>query len=190
MHEHTLEGCNARPLASYLKSLGVFRIITEQKDFQAKTWWERGAFRLRTVLSKDQLEYFFCEDYAPTPIVSPWNGASGFYPTTKCEGMDAILDSELRRFSVYRNVISSIKSWPLMQTSFQTVGGVERFLSAAAAGMRDGKKKDELTRLIADLRNLAPSTAVLREDRGDDDYSRIEINTLERSAKKRVSRRI
>src|SRR5208283_391843 len=108
MHEHTLEGCNARPLASYLKSLGVFRIITEQKDFQAKTWWERGAFRLRTVLSKDQLEYFFCEDYAPTPIVSPWNGASGFYPTTKCEGMDSILDSELRRFSVYRNVISSI----------------------------------------------------------------------------------
>src|SRR5208283_1135824 len=102
---------------------------------------------------------FVCEDYAPTPIVSPWNGASGFYPTTKCEGMDSILDSELRRFSVYRNVISSIKSWPLMQTSFQTVGGVERFLSDAVAGMREGNRKDELARLIEELKNFAPSAA-------------------------------
>ncbi|MFY7925887.1 MAG: type I-G CRISPR-associated protein Cas8g1/Csx17 [Aquidulcibacter sp.] len=77
--EHRLEGCPPQPLASYLKALGIFRLVAEQADPQALGFWRDERFVLRTSLDEAALLTFFCESYAPSPIVSPWNAGSGFY---------------------------------------------------------------------------------------------------------------
>ena len=81
-----LHGCAPTPLASYLKALGVLRLISspanhvsgEAADAQARGWWEDERFHLRTTLSRERLLHFFLDDYAPSPIIAPWNGRAGF----------------------------------------------------------------------------------------------------------------
>lgn len=77
--EHVLTGCAPVPLAGYLKALGVFRLVAEQKDEDARGFWRDERFVLKTKLSKDDLVRFLVEDYAPTPVVSPWNKSSGYW---------------------------------------------------------------------------------------------------------------
>ncbi len=78
-HVHKLAGCAPTPLAHYLKALAVLRLVSEQRDPTVRGWWKEEAFWLATKLSREELESFFLDEYAPTPILSPWNGGSGFY---------------------------------------------------------------------------------------------------------------
>ncbi len=90
----TLDGCAPTPLASYLKALGVLRLISSganhvdgrAADPKARGWWEDERFHIRTSLDRDALCGFFLNDYAPSPIVAPWNGGSGFYPKDNGDG--------------------------------------------------------------------------------------------------------
>ena len=79
LNDLILMGCAPVPLAHYLKALGIFRIVAEQKDPGAKGYWRGDCFRLRTTMDRESLRSFFLEDYSPTPIIAPWNGGSGFY---------------------------------------------------------------------------------------------------------------
>lgn len=79
MPEMVLSGCAPIPLASYLKALGVFRLIAEQKDKTARGCWCDETFVLDTALTEEDLMRFFLHEYRPSPIISPWNGGSGFY---------------------------------------------------------------------------------------------------------------
>ncbi len=101
-----LRGCTPEPLMAYLKALGVFRLVTEQKDKEARAWWHNDTFMLRSALDRDALVGFFLEEYRPTPIVSPWSGGSGFYPKDNSKAMDAILELESPRFRLWNEVIS------------------------------------------------------------------------------------
>jgi CRISPR-associated protein Csx17 len=74
----TLDGCRPTPLASYLKALGILRLIAEQADRTARGFWRSERFQLKTALDRDGFRCFFLEDYAPTPIIAPWNGRAGF----------------------------------------------------------------------------------------------------------------
>lgn len=74
-----LDGCAPTPLANYLKALGILRLVAEQADADARGWWQGARFVLRSRLDRAALEGFFLHDYAPTPIIAPWNGGSGFY---------------------------------------------------------------------------------------------------------------
>lgn len=82
-----LRGCTPEPLGNYLKGLGVFRLIAEQADPQARAWWKDGVLFLHTKWSRDELIEFFLRGigesttpiYCPTPIFSPWGGRPGFY---------------------------------------------------------------------------------------------------------------
>ena len=93
-----LSGCKPTPLASYLKALGVLRLISlptnnvtgHAADPNARGWWENECFHLRTALDPDSLVRFFLEDYAPSPIIAPWNGGSGFYPKDNRDGFDPL----------------------------------------------------------------------------------------------------
>ena len=76
--EHVLHGCAPVPLASYLKALGVFRLIAEQIDPDTRGFWRDERFVLRTPLSEEELVQFFTDTYEPSPIISPWNGRAGF----------------------------------------------------------------------------------------------------------------
>ena len=82
----TLDGCTPTPLASYLKALGILRLISSDAnhvdgraaDPKARGWWANERFHLRTALDRDTLCQFFHDAYAPSPIIAPWNGRAGF----------------------------------------------------------------------------------------------------------------
>lgn len=74
-----LEGCTPEPLMSYLKALGVLRLVSEQEDSNSRGCWCDGVFAMETKLDGDELLKFFLERYSPTPLLAPWNGGSGFY---------------------------------------------------------------------------------------------------------------
>ncbi len=107
MHEHVLAGCRPVPLASYLKALAVLRLVCEQADSEARGCWKDDTFVLRTVLDRDALLRFFLHDYAPTPIIAPWNGGSGFYPKDNKDAIREITASPAPRFAGYRAAIES-----------------------------------------------------------------------------------
>ena len=97
LHLHHLHGCAPAPLAHYLKALGILRIVAEQKDPQARGWWQDEHFCLLTTLDRAELERFFLEEYSPTPVFNPWGARSGFYPgsseRTARDALEAILTS-------------------------------------------------------------------------------------------------
>lgn len=116
IHEHLLAGCTPIPLAHYLKALGILRLVAEQKDPKAAGRWQGEHFFSRTLLSREELERFFLEEYRPTPILSPWNGRAGYL-----EGEDgdssqrtgAVLlrdfrNSQCERLQNYRELISAL----------------------------------------------------------------------------------
>ncbi len=104
-HRHRLAGVRSLPLAHYLKGLGVHRLVAEQVDPSARTAWRDGEMWLETALDRDELVRFFLERCSPTPIVSPWNGGSGFYPKDNRDGLDPIRAGSGRRFARYRETI-------------------------------------------------------------------------------------
>lgn len=109
VYVHNLDGCTAIPLSSYLKSLGVLRLITEQgKDENARGWWDRWGFRLMTRLSEGDLERFFVEEYRPTPIFSPWNRGSGFYYEND-DAVQALMASKNARLMELRQAFCESK---------------------------------------------------------------------------------
>jgi len=73
-----LTGCRSEPLASYLKALGVLRLVAEQKDRGAAGYWRGDCFVLRSSLNAEALVAFFENEWHPTPMIAPWNGGSGF----------------------------------------------------------------------------------------------------------------
>lgn len=147
MIKHILPGCRPAPLASYLKAMGLVRILWEQKDPTVQGWWEDETFVIKTDLDQTGLVNFFCEEYAPTPIVSPWNGGSGFYPGDSKEAKDTIIGSPDKRFELYRKVILEIEGWKEIP-KFETLEGILLTLQDALEKMRPGKKRQELGNLI------------------------------------------
>lgn len=142
MYELILGGCAATPLGSYLKALGILRLVSEQADKATRGWWDGDRFCLRSELAENGLISFFIDRYVPTPIVAPWNGGSGFYPKDRQDGIAAIEASTTERFAVYRAAIAFLRGLPEVQA---------------------GKSQDEEARRTAILRaarNWLPDSAV------------------------------
>jgi CRISPR-associated protein Csx17 len=110
MFVHELTGCRSTPLASYLKALGILRLVTEQADTPARGWWEGRTFRLETALGEPELDRFFLDDYRPSPLVAPWNGGSGFAPKDQQSGIESISKSSDPRLAVYRKAIAEVRT--------------------------------------------------------------------------------
>jgi len=106
-----LTGCTPEPLMNYLKALGIFRLVAEDRDHgdpTARLSWSGGMAVLQTVLDREQLVRFFLNDYQPTPIVAPWNGGSGFYGGGS-EPLEAIAASSAPRLQPYRDTIRALR---------------------------------------------------------------------------------
>jgi CRISPR-associated protein Csx17 len=73
---HILPGLRPEPLASYLAGLGLIRLLGEQADPNATAAWTPAGLAICT--SVPDLAAWLADQYVPTPIVSPWNGGSGF----------------------------------------------------------------------------------------------------------------
>ncbi len=110
MPEIVLAGCAPEPLMSYLKALGVFRLVAEQADPDAHLSWGGGAARLHSLFDRERLTEFFLERYRPTPIVAPWNGASGFYGGG-AESLNRIAASTTDRLALYRETIAVLRTF-------------------------------------------------------------------------------
>ena len=110
LHLHILKGCAPAPLANYLKALGILRLVGGQTDSQARGWWDGEQFCLLTKLSEAELEKFFLETYEPTPLVSPWNGGSGFFKKDNRKAITAIIASKATRFSQYRAAVKQAEA--------------------------------------------------------------------------------
>jgi CRISPR-associated protein Csx17 len=106
---HKLTGCAPAPLASYLKALGILRLVTEGPDAFARGWWAGDVFHLETTLHLTDLQHFFLNDYCPTPVVAPWNGGSGFYPKDNQTAIKQINAGTADRFAAYRATISACR---------------------------------------------------------------------------------
>ena len=119
-----LHGCAPTPLASYLKALGVLRLVSSPAnhvsgaaaDPHARGWWQNECFHLRTTLGRDALLHFFLHDYAPSPIIAPWNGGSGFYAKDNRDGFDPL--SAARVAERFGPISSAIR------TAARTVAGL------------------------------------------------------------------
>ena len=105
-----LGGCRPVPLASYLKALAVLRLVALQVDSQARGAWRDGQFILWTSLDREALLRFLLDDYVPTPVLSPWNGGSGFHPKDNQTALLAIEASSLLRLAPYRMAIGAARS--------------------------------------------------------------------------------
>lgn len=80
MPDLLLAGCTSLPLTNYLKALGVFRLVAEQLDPDARAAWTEQGLKLACSADQDRLLSFFLEDYRPTPVLAPWNGGERVLP--------------------------------------------------------------------------------------------------------------
>ena len=151
LHELVLRGCAPEPLMAYLKALGIFRLVAEQKYPAARAFWQADTFVLRSTLDRDGLIEFFLDEYRPTPIVSPWNGGSGFHPKDNSKAMNTILELESPKFQLWNEVISTAKQilaqqgsnkkeWVLAQCRTRFPDDALDWLDAAYVLTADGSK--------------------------------------------------
>lgn len=122
MNELTLDGCTATPLANYLKALGVLRLLSAKYPATRGSW--RGdRFVLATPLDREGIERFFLQEYAPTPIISPWSGRAGFLEgddgqDSKRKGaviLGRVEGAKGARFGQYRQIVTAIRNVPVIQ---------------------------------------------------------------------------
>ena len=110
-----LSGCSSKPLSCYLKALGVFRLLASPlncvgdtaADYSVRGFWTNDQFSLQSRLDCKGLLCFFLEDYAPSPIIAPWNGGSGFFPNDNKTAFDPLskINDIAERFLPLQEVI-------------------------------------------------------------------------------------
>ncbi|MCW8137605.1 MAG: type I-U CRISPR-associated protein Csx17 [Planctomycetota bacterium] len=156
IQKHELAGCAPSPLAHYLKGLGVLRLVAEQADPNARGAWRDERFVLWTRLDREALLEFFLVRYAPTPMLTPWNGGSGFYPNDNRSGFQPIAESKAPRFEAYAQAIAQTislvagaeaapkeeaKAELLTRARATWRGGVLEWLTAATVLSADGQPR-------------------------------------------------
>jgi CRISPR-associated protein Csx17 len=136
-----LSGCAPTPLASYLKALGILRIVAEQADHSAAARWADDGFVLSSRLNAPALEALLLEQYRPTPLVAPWGARSGFYPgsseATARTALERIEACDLERLVPFRETLAVVRGL------LQRLGMTEK--------VRDDAKLDLLRACRAEL---------------------------------------
>jgi CRISPR-associated protein Csx17 len=109
VHEIELRGCTPEPLMSYLKSLGILRLLSEQVNSGATGFWRNDCFVVSLELGKENLTSFFLDNYKPTPLAGPWAGGSGFFRKDNRKAIEAIAASTSSRATPYKEVIQEVQ---------------------------------------------------------------------------------
>lgn len=104
MNEIILAGCTPTPLASYLKALGVLRLLSNACS-GTRAAWRDDCLVVYTAWDRDAVESFFLNVYQPTPVMAPWNGGSGFYEKDNKTALRAIQKSTSPRFARFRECL-------------------------------------------------------------------------------------
>lgn len=152
-----LRGCTPEPLGSYLKGLGVFRLIAEQADPLARAWWEDGFLWLHTTWTRDEVVSFFLEGigqekkpiYSPTPIFAPWGGRPGFYEDGNEKAKERL--AKLRTLSQAARFSASQKAIKTTDDILQRHGWI---------GLSKKKRAELKADIVASLRNAWGAAAI------------------------------
>ena len=142
-HEIVLTGCRPTPLASYLKGLGVLRILSNC-DPAIKAAWAGENLRLISKKPAEVLNRYLLDDYAPTPVLAPWNGGSGFYQKDNQTSLRSIKGSDTSRLSAFR----------------LSLDVAEHALDLECLQREASPKSEAKTRLLNRLRGLLPDDAL------------------------------
>jgi CRISPR-associated protein Csx17 len=142
-----LDGCRPEPLLSYLKSLGVFRLVTEQADEKARGAWRQGRLVLWTEMDPSDLLEFFLDEYRPSPILAPWNSVSGFWDIRPAA-------SAHRAFEA-----AEFATHPRMEPVVETIQ-IARSVIETGLGYDRDQVKDNKGAVIQALRSRLPDEAV------------------------------
>jgi CRISPR-associated protein Csx17 len=109
-----LAGCRTQPMGSYLKAMGVFRILAEQADPDIRAAWSDYGFVVESHLGRDGILEFFEAQYHPSLLFNPWGGRSGFYDGNSekaaREALAAIAASDDPRLSHARDAIGLVQA--------------------------------------------------------------------------------
>ncbi|MYC26371.1 MAG: type I-U CRISPR-associated protein Csx17 [Gammaproteobacteria bacterium] len=116
MIKHKLNGCLMTPMISYLKALGLLKILSE-KDPDAVACWEDDIFVIHTEMSREGIVEFILKEYRPTPIISPWS-YNKFIKTSKL--IKELPDEQ--RFNPYRTTAKQMED---VFTKFSNLLGIK-----------------------------------------------------------------
>lgn len=132
-----VKGLKADILAEYLAQVGLVRVLGSQADKNLIFGWTGSELWVDTA---EDIVDFLLHRYQPTPIVSPWNGGSGFQPKDKNAAL----------------VVSTLLSQPSPRLANfqQTIRTAQTLVEQAQAY---GWAKD---RLALELRNVLPEPAL------------------------------
>lgn len=134
-HDLTLLGCTPEPLLSYLKALGIFRLVATQADSQVKAYWKADQFHLVSDLTRDELVDFLAYLYRPTPVLSPWNGGGGFFDSKAAgQALMRLEQSTNGRLEPFRQTATVIRT--AIREAKMTKGVLQKDKTAKAAFLR------------------------------------------------------
>lgn len=175
-HDLALAGCTPEPLMAYLKALGILRLVSEQKDPEARGWWKNDVFWLRSptlfkgadteAAKRKALTGFFLKEYQPTPIVAPWNAGSGFYrkwdeknsafkSREASNVLSMVESSTTSRLQSYRDQICAIKK--ALQAQAKSIDPAQQIMEVREQGKKMGwseKRTDEEVKKLLDSQML------------------------------------
>lgn len=178
-----LAGCTPTPLANYLKALGVLRLVSEQRDREARGWWMKDMFWLQcpTLFAgatteegrRSALARFFLEEYKPTPIMAPWNSGSGFYrQERKSKEKDPATGKRIKLGVFDQETAATRAVDAVLNSESKRLGAYREALGLAKAIIKqeglvtspdNGRKKDDFILL---LRALLPDNCLPALDAG------------------------
>jgi CRISPR-associated protein Csx17 len=106
LSRHLLAGLRPEPLGSYLAGLGLMRLLGEQADPAATAAWEPSGLVIETTVAN--IAEWLADRYVPTPVLSPWNGGSGFGIKDRepKRRLEALLASQSSRLTGFREAIA------------------------------------------------------------------------------------
>lgn len=115
MTRFPLSGCKLEPIGSYLKALGLLRLLSTQEgspDLACRGFWENGIFVLESDrdMTKEQLLDFLVDRYSPSPILSPWNADAGFLDAPSAIFTE-LANLKNPRFDAYCGTAQEILGW-------------------------------------------------------------------------------
>ncbi len=102
MTRHVITGLRPEPLSAYLAGLGLIRLLAEQADPTARAAWSDGGLTIESTVH--DIALWLVQQYAPTPVLSPWNEGSGFgaKDRTPRDTLTALLSDSSPRLALFR----------------------------------------------------------------------------------------
>lgn len=139
--EQVFEGLTPEPLASYLAGLGLLRLLGEQADPAATFAWTVGGLAVETSVA--DVVAWLAGQYTPTPVLSPWNGGSGFgiKDIEPKKRLSRLMDNTSPRLTVVKEAV---------KVAEDVVG------RARSAGWITAEGKGDKQRVVLEFRNRCP----------------------------------